>query len=55
MKTILAILGVVGLILTVVPSFLFMAGSMDIDKVAAWMLAGMILWFACRIPGIRTR
>jgi hypothetical protein len=55
MKTVLAILGIVGLVLTLLPSFFYLAGSMDDKAVAIWMSAGMILWFACRIPGIRTR
>jgi hypothetical protein len=55
MKNVLATLGVAGLILTLLPSFFYLAGSWDSANVATWMSAGMILWFACRIAGLRMR
>jgi hypothetical protein len=54
MKRALTILAVIGLILTLLPSFLFFAGAMTHHALIVWMTAGMVLWFACRIPGIRT-
>lgn len=46
MKTILKILSFIGLILTVVPSFMVFNDSITLDMHKWLMLLGTILWFA---------
>jgi hypothetical protein len=45
MRAILKILSFIGLILTVVPSFLVFSGSITLDMHKWLMLLGTILWF----------
>jgi len=35
----------VSLAATIVPSLIFMAGKMDLDRVKLWMVISMIVWF----------
>lgn len=46
MKTLLKILSAIGLILTLLPSFLVFAGVIEFDTHKLLMLIGTILWFA---------
>jgi len=45
MKTILKILSFIGLILTVVPSFMVFSGSITLDMHKWLMLIGTLVWF----------
>ncbi len=45
MKALLKILSFIGLLLTVVPSLLVFAGTMDISQHKMYMLLGTVLWF----------
>lgn len=46
MQTILKILSYVGLLLTVVPSFLVFSGAIELSFHKTLMLIGMLLWFS---------
>jgi hypothetical protein len=45
MKTILKIISFIGLILTLVPSFIVFSGAMTLDMHKWLMLLGTLLWF----------
>lgn len=44
MKIVLNILSRLGLALTIVPAFLFLADSMSLENVKRTMIAGALLW-----------
>lgn len=46
MRTLLKVISYIGLALTVIPSFLVVAGSLSLDTHKLLMAIGMILWFA---------
>jgi len=46
MKRLLQSVSILGLILTLVPSFLVMAGRLAWETHSALMLIGMIMWFS---------
>jgi len=50
MKRLLQSVSILGLILTLVPSFLVMAGRLAWETHSALMLIGMIMWFKNQIP-----
>lgn len=45
MKPVLKLLSYLGLLLTVVPSFLVFYGKLPFEQHKTWMLAGTVLWF----------
>ncbi len=45
MKMLLKIISYSALIITVIPSIMFLRGAMELDRVKMLMLAGTILWF----------
>lgn len=45
MKILLKLLSFIGLLLTVVPSFMVFAGTIDLSMHKNLMLAGTLLWF----------
>lgn len=49
MNMVLRIVSWIGLVLTLLPSLLFLAGSIEQGVVNRVMAAGMIVWFAARI------
>ncbi|MCE5185207.1 MAG: hypothetical protein LLF76_03680 [Planctomycetaceae bacterium] len=53
MQIILKYIARLSLFLLTVPSFLFLAGRMDLQMVKLLMLIATILWFACTLPTIR--
>ena len=46
MKTVLKLVSLAGLILTVLPAFLVMAGSIRWETHALLLLLGMVAWFS---------
>ena len=44
MQTVLRILGRLGLALTILPSILYLAGTIDLGRVKLVMIIGMVLW-----------
>ncbi len=46
MRTILKLVSLVGLVLTVLPAFLVMAGSIRWESHALLMFVGMVAWFS---------
>lgn len=46
MKTVLKILSYLGLVLTVIPSFMFLMDLMSLESVKLVMILGGVLWFA---------
>lgn len=47
MKIVLTLLGRIGLIMTIMPAFLFFFEIIDMADTKNWMLAGTALWFVC--------
>lgn len=45
MNTVLKVISYIALFVTVIPSILFLKGSMDLDRVKFIMLAATVLWF----------
>ena len=45
MKRILQIISIIGLILTIVPSYLVFTGVMELGANKTWMFVGTALWF----------
>lgn len=45
MRLVYQLLSWVSLAATIVPSLIFMAGKMDLDRVKLWMVISMIVWF----------
>lgn len=45
MNTVLKAISYIALFITVIPSILFLKGSMDLDRVKFIMLAATVLWF----------
>ncbi len=45
LKILIRILAITGLVMTILPSILHFAGSMDMEAMKIWMAAGMFLWF----------
>jgi hypothetical protein len=54
MKRLLQLLALAGLVLTLLPSFLYFGGAIDHDAVLTMMTCGTALWFIGAIP-VRTR
>ena len=48
MKIILNIISIAGLVLTLIPSILLLAGTLNTNHVALLMTIGMSLWFVAR-------
>ncbi len=44
MQNILKIIGRIGLVLTIIPSILFLLGMMDLGTVKWIMIAGTVMW-----------
>ncbi|MBD5780691.1 hypothetical protein IEN85_14420 [Pelagicoccus sp. NFK12] len=53
MITVFKILGRVGLLLTVLPSILFLFDAIDLDSVKLYMTIGMVAWFVGSILASR--
>lgn len=49
MRNILYYLSLVGLLLTIVPAIVFVAGQLEREQVKFAMLWGMILWYGCSL------
>ena len=45
MRRMLQIVSCLALAFTVVPSFLFLNGTMELEAVKTWMLAATVVWF----------
>jgi hypothetical protein len=45
MRTIIRLIGYVGIVVLIIPSILFLAGRMDLDRVKTIMIAATIVWF----------
>jgi hypothetical protein len=45
MRTVAQIISWLALILTLVPSIVYLAGGLTLDAVKTWMLVGTIVWF----------
>ena len=50
MRSILRIVSLLSLIALILPSILFLAGRMELDKVKWYMLVATIVWFATATP-----
>jgi branched-subunit amino acid transport protein len=50
MRLALKIVSVLSLIALILPSILFLAGRMDLDKVKWYMLIATIVWFVTATP-----
>jgi len=50
MRLILRIVSLLSLIALILPSILFLAGRMELDKVKWYMLVATIVWFATATP-----
>lgn len=46
MRPLLQLASWIALAATLVPSVLYLGGSMPLDTVKTWMLAGTVVWFA---------
>ena len=49
MRTIIKIIGYLGIIILILPSILFLAGKMELDSVKAVMIVATIIWFGASI------
>lgn len=49
MRNILYYLSLVGLLLTIVPAIVFVAGQLEREQVKFAMLWGMVLWYGCSL------
>ncbi len=49
MRTIIKIIGYLGIIILIFPSILFLAGKMELDSVKTVMIVATIIWFAASI------
>ncbi|MBN1126527.1 MAG: hypothetical protein JXA82_16090 [Sedimentisphaerales bacterium] len=45
MRTTLQIISWLSLVALVVPSILYLAGSMELDRIKAYMMAATVVWF----------
>jgi hypothetical protein len=52
MKTILRTTAVCGLAITIIPSILYFAWTLDLPRSQQFMTLGMLLWFAGDIPRV---
>jgi len=55
MRTILIIVAVLSLVLLMLPSILFLAGSMELNTAKWLMLLATVLWFATGTPWLWRR
>ena len=49
MRTIIRLIGYVGIVILIVPSMLYLAGRMELDQVKAIMIAATIVWFGASV------
>ena len=49
MRTIIKIIGYLGIIILILPSILFLAGKMELDTVKTVMIIATIIWFGASI------
>lgn len=49
MRTIIKIIGYLGIIILILPSILFLAGKMELDSVKTVMIVATIIWFGASI------
>ena len=49
MRNILYYLSLVGLLLTIIPAIVFVAGRLELEQVKFSMLWGMVLWYGCSL------
>ena len=45
MRTIIRLIGYIGIVVLIVPSILFLAGRMELDQVKTIMIVATIVWF----------
>ena len=49
MRTVIKIIGYLGIVILIFPSILFLAGSIELDSVKTIMLVATIIWFAASV------
>jgi hypothetical protein len=49
MRTIIRLIGYLGIIVLIVPSMLYLAGRMELDQVKTIMIAATIIWFGSSV------
>ena len=45
MRTIIKLIGYIGIVVLIVPSMLYLAGRMELEKVKTIMIVATIVWF----------
>ena len=49
MRTIIRLIGYVGIVVLIVPSMLYLAGKMELDQVKTIMVVATIVWFGSSV------
>lgn len=49
MRNIMFYLSFLGLLLTILPAIVFVAGQLKLDQVKLAMLWGMVIWYGCSL------
>jgi hypothetical protein len=49
MKTLIQLIGYISIIVLIVPSMMYLAGKMELDRVKTTMLIATIVWFGANI------
>ena len=45
MRTIIRLIGYIGIVVLIVPSMLYLAGKMELDQVKTIMIVATVVWF----------
>lgn len=49
MKTLIQLIGYISIIVLIVPSMLYLAGKMELDRVKTIMIIATVVWFGANI------
>ena len=49
MRTIIRLIGYVGIVVLIAPSMLYLAGKMELDQVKTIMIVATIVWFGASV------
>lgn len=49
MRTIIRLIGYIGIVALIAPSILYLAGKMELDQVKAIMIVATIVWFVASV------
>ena len=49
MRTIIRLIGYIGIVILIVPSMLYLGGRMELDQVKTIMIAATIVWFGASV------